>query len=145
MTDRRPVILIADDSEEDRAFVCDALRRLDRDLDVREVEDGIELLEYLRSPGPSRPFPGLILLDLQMPRMDGFEALAEIRRDPALSYVPVIAILTTATDPENVRQTYAAGANAFIGKPSSVARMRELMDTLVSHWFDVAILPEPPV
>jgi CheY-like chemotaxis protein len=141
---QRKAVLIADDSDEDREFIIEALHHVDPEIDVHEVRDGVELLEYLRAPSPSRPFPDLVLLDLKMPRMDGFEALAQIRHDPSLSYVPVIAVFTTATDPEFVRRAYATGANAFIGKPSSVARMRELMSTIVEYWFDAAVLPAPP-
>lgn len=144
MIDHPKTVLIADDSDEDREFITDALRHVDRRLDIHEVRDGVELLEYLRTPGPERPFPDLVLLDLKMPRMDGLEALVQIRADPALRYVPIIAVFTTATDPEFVRRAYATGANAFVGKPSSVAQMRELMSTTVHFWFDSVLLPAPP-
>lgn len=136
-TDRR--VLVVDDSEDDRTFVRTALLSVDPDIQISEACDGVEALDYLRS---DRPFPDLILLDLKMPRKDGMETLAEIRRDPDLRHVPVIAVFTTATDPEYVRLAYTTGANAYLGKPSTMASLREVMDAVVKHWFGVVTLPD---
>jgi CheY-like chemotaxis protein len=97
----------------------------------------------VRSPGPDRPFPDLVLLDLKMPRMDGFEALAEVRADPALRHLPIVTVFTTATDPEFVRRTYAEGANAFLGKPATHEALVTMMRVLASYWFSVVVLPPP--
>ncbi|MEI8335171.1 MAG: response regulator [Chloroflexota bacterium] len=135
------VILVADDDPDDRMFAREALTAVASGLDIREVADGIALLEYLRDPGPERPFPDLVLLDLKMPRMNGFEALAEVRADPTLRHLAVVAVYTTATDPEFVRRTYALGANAFLGKPTTHEGMVTAMRVVVEHWFTVASLP----
>jgi CheY-like chemotaxis protein len=135
------VILLVDDDPEDRMFAREALTAVAAGLDIREAVDGIAFLEYVRSPGPDRPFPDLVLLDLKMPRMDGFEALAELRADPSLRHLPVVAVYTTATDPDFVRRTYAVGANAFIGKPATHEAMVTAMRIVVEHWFAVAVLP----
>lgn len=141
MSGLRQSILIVDDNKHDRAFMSGALEGLDRDIDIHEVCDGVELLEYLRATSPAQPFPDLVLLDFQMPRMNGFEALRAIRDDPALGYVPVVTLFSTASDPEFVRSAYAAGANAFVCKPGMFGDLDELMSTIVHHWFDAAILP----
>ena len=135
------VILLVDDDPEDRMFAREALAAVATGLDIREVVDGIAFLDYVRSPGSDRPFPDLVLLDLKMPRMDGFEALEELRADPALRHIPVVAVYTTATDPEFVRRTYALGANAFLGKPATHEGMINAMRVIVEHWFTVASLP----
>jgi CheY-like chemotaxis protein len=135
------VVLIVDDDAEDRMFAREALAAVAIGLDIREAEDGIAFLEYVRSPDPDRPFPDLVLLDLKMPRMGGFEALAEVLADPALRHLPVVAVYTTATDPEFVRHTYALGANAFLGKPATHEEMKTAMRVVMEHWFGVAVLP----
>jgi CheY-like chemotaxis protein len=136
-TDR--LVLVVDDNEDDRMFVRDALRQVAPEVLVAELGDGVELLEYLRDR--TRPFPDLVLLDLQMPRKDGLETLAEIRLDSSLRHVPVIAVFTTATDQEFVRRAYSSGANAYVGKPSTMAGLRDIMAGLVQHWFEIVTLP----
>jgi len=136
------VILVVDDNEDDRMFVRTALESVDADIVIAEAVDGVEALEYLRDE--TRAFPDFVLLDLKMPRKDGLETLAEIRLDPKLRHLPVVAIFTTATDPELVRRAYDTGANAYVGKPSSINGMRETMAGIVRHWFEIATLPERP-
>lgn len=138
----RGTILVVDDDADDRMFVRRALRTVAGDLHVAEAVDGEQALIYLRDT--SRPFPDLVLLDLKMPRMDGFETLAAIRRDPLLLHRPVVAIFTTATDPESVRKAYRAGANAYVAKPSSMGSLTDMMAGVVRHWFDTATLPQHP-
>lgn len=135
------VILIVDDDPEDRMFTREALVVAAPGVDIREVDDGITFLEYVRSPGRDRPFPDLVLLDLKMPRMDGFEALAEVRADPALRHLPIVAVFTTASDPDFVRRTYAGGANAFLGKPATHEDLVDMMRIVAEHWFGAASLP----
>jgi CheY-like chemotaxis protein len=142
-TNRDRVILVVDDNEDDRMFVRNALTAVDPSIVVAEAVDGVDALAYLRDE--TRTFPDFILLDLKMPRKDGLETLAEIRRDPRLQHLPVVAIFTTATDPAYVRRAYAVGANAFVGKPSSISGMRDVMAAIVRHWFEIATLPPRPV
>jgi two-component system response regulator len=135
------VLLIVDDDPDDRMFTREALLAVAPGLDVREVEDGIEFLDYLRSPGPDRPFPDLVLLDLKMPRMNGFEALAAVRADPALRHLAIVTVFTTATDPEFVLRTYAEGANAFLGKPATREGLVSMMRVVAEYWFGTVSLP----
>ena len=114
-------ILYADDDEDDRMLVHDALREARLINDLRFVEDGEQLLDYLHHRGrytdaTAAPRPGLILLDLNMPRMDGREALAAIKSDPMLRRIPVV-VLTTSKAEEDVLRTYDLGVNSFITKP----------------------------
>jgi two-component system, response regulator len=139
---KRRVILVVDDNEDDRMFVRTALEGVDANIVIAEAGDGVEALEYLRDD--ARAFPDFILLDLKMPRKDGLETLAEIRLDPKLRHLPVVAIFTTATDPDLVRRAYEGGANAFVGKPSTIGGMRETMAGIVRHWFEIATLPRRP-
>jgi CheY-like chemotaxis protein len=136
------LILIVDDSEDDRQFVRDALHGIAPGLRLAEAHDGVEALAYIRNP--ANAMPDLVLLDLKMPRKDGLETLADIRDDLTLRHLPVVAVFTTATDPEFVRRAYAAGANAYIGKPSSMEGLRHIMDGVIRHWFEIATLPPHP-
>lgn len=133
------VVLVVDDSDDDRGFVREALGLVAPELRIVEARDGVEALEFLRRPDVM--FPDFVLLDLKMPRKDGLETLADIRADQTLRHLPVIAAFTTATDPEFVRRAYAAGANAYIGKPSSLQGLRMVMAAIVHHWFTIATLP----
>lgn len=133
------LILVVDDNEDDRMFVRNALNFVDPDIQIAEAVDGFDALRYLRDA--SNPFPDLILLDLKMPRKDGLETLAEIRQDPKLRHLPVVAVFTTATDPEFVKRAYMTGANAYVGKPSNMASLRDVMGGIVRHWFEIATLP----
>jgi two-component system response regulator len=135
------VVFVVDDDPEDRMFTREALEVAAPGVDIREIEDGVVLLDYLQSPGPDHPFPDLVLLDLKMPRMDGFEALDAIRADPALRHLPIVAVFTTANDPDFVRRTYAGGANAFLGKPVTHEGLVDAMRVLAEYWFGVASLP----
>lgn len=138
-------ILMADDDEDDRMFAQDALveARLANHIDF--VEDGEELMDYLRhlgkydnGNGPTRP--GLILLDLNMPRKDGREALKEIKADPKLRQIPVV-VLTTSKAQEDIFRTYDLGVSSFITKPVSFEGLVDIMKTLSKYWFEIVTLP----
>lgn len=137
--DREWLILVADDSADDRMLVRYALNAVAPKVRVSETVDGVDTLAYLRDA--TQPFPDLLLLDLKMPRKDGLETLAEIRGDPELRHLPVIAIFTVETDPEFVRRAYAQGVNAYVEKPSTLAELKVLMEVLVRYWFEIATLP----
>ena len=139
------VILLADDDEEDRMLTADALAESRVVNDLRFVEDGEELLDYLHHRGRysgagSSPTPGLILLDLNMPRKDGREALREIKADADLRRIPVV-VLTTSKAEEDIYRTYDLGANSFITKPVSFDGLVAVMRDLGRYWIEIVELP----
>jgi CheY-like chemotaxis protein len=140
------VILLADDDEEDRMLTSDALVESRVVNDLRFVEDGEELLQRGRYADPAAaPAPGLILLDLNMPRKDGREALREIKADPQLRRIPVI-VLTTSKAEEDIFRTYDLGANSFITKPVHFNALVEVMKEIGRYWIEIVELPSgaPP-
>jgi two-component system response regulator len=146
MPDSRAItIVLADDDEDDRLMTRDALRDARLHNDLRMVIDGVELLEYLRREGKysdpdSSPRPGMILLDLNMPRMDGREALAAIKQDPELRSIPVV-ILTTSKAEEDVIRSYDLGVNSFITKPVTFLGLVEVMKVFSRYWMEIVDLP----
>jgi CheY-like chemotaxis protein len=138
--------LIADDDEDDRLLAEDALRENRLVNDLRFVEDGEELMEYLLQQGKyadprDAPRPGLILLDLNMPKKDGREALQEIKSNDLLRRIPVV-ILTTSKAEEDILKTYDLGVNSFITKPVTFDGLVELMQLLGRYWFEIVELPD---
>jgi CheY-like chemotaxis protein len=138
-------ILIADDDADDRMLAKEALEESRLRNELYFVEDGEELLDYLNRRGkfaePAKaPRPGLILLDLNMPRKDGREALREIKADPDLRRIPVV-IMTTSKAEEDVFRSYDLGANSFITKPVTFERLVELMKVLGQYWIEFVELP----
>ena len=135
-------ILMADDDADDRLLARDALRKSLVATDLVCVEDGEELLAYLRREGPyaRAPRPGLILLDLNMPKKDGREALQEIKADPDLRRIPVV-VLTTSKAEEDLLQSYDLGAASFITKPVTFDALVDLMKTLGRYWIEFVELP----
>jgi CheY-like chemotaxis protein len=142
----RPItILLADDDEEDRMLTSDALEESRVVNDLRFVEDGEELLDYLYKRGryadpDAAPTPGLILLDLNMPKKDGREALRDIKADPDLRRIPII-VLTTSKAEEDIYRTYDLGANSFITKPVAFASLVEVMKEIGRYWIEIVELP----
>ncbi len=139
-------ILMADDDEDDRLLAQDAMEE-SRVLNAfRFVKDGVELLEYLRNEGQfadtqQYPRPNLILLDLNMPRMDGREALQELKKDPNLRAIPVV-ILTTSKEEEAKLKGYDLGAASYITKPVDFDGLVELMKNLGKYWIEIVELPQ---
>lgn len=140
-------ILLADDDEDDRVLTREALEAARVRNQLRCVVDGVELLDYLKRRGryaaEDAPRPTLILLDLNMPRMDGREALAEIRKDPDLRAIPVV-ILTTSKAEADVVATYDLGVNSFITKPVTFPGLVEVMSALNRYWFELVEMPNDP-
>lgn len=146
MTNPHPItILMADDDADDRMLAKDAFEESRVVNDLRFVEDGEELLDYLcrrgqyADPGRS-PRPGVILLDLNMPRMDGREALQEIKADPRLRRIPVV-VLTTSKAEEDIYQTYDLGISSYITKPVTFGALVEVIKTLGRYWIEIVELP----
>ena len=145
-TSRRAItILMADDDADDRMFAKDALEEARLANDIHFVEDGEELMDYLRHQGKfaelnGSPKPGLILLDLNMPRKDGREALKEIKEDDDLKRIPVV-VLTTSKAQEDIYRTYDLGVSSYITKPVSFEGLVDIMKTLGKYWFEIVTLP----
>jgi len=143
---RHPItILMADDDDDDRMLAKKALRGSRLANDMRFVVDGEDLMRYLRRKPPyanglGAPRPGIILLDLNMPKMDGREALSEIKADPDLRQIPVV-VLTTSRAEEDVVRTYDLGVNSFITKPVTFEGLVEVMQALSRYWFEIVDLP----
>jgi CheY-like chemotaxis protein len=144
---RSITILMADDDADDRFMTRDAFLESRLANDLRFVEDGEELMDYLcrrnqYSDPAQSPRPGMILLDLNMPRKDGREALAEIKADPELRQIPVV-VLTTSRAEEDIFRTYDLGANSFIVKPVAFESLVVAVKTLGHYWFKIVELPSP--
>ena len=140
------VILMADDDEDDQLMARDAFETNRLHNVLYFVKDGIELMDYLRRQGnfsdPSTsPRPGLILLDLNMPLMDGREALKEIKSDPELHSIPVV-VLTTSSAEEDIIKTYEYGVNSFITKPVTFQGLVEAIKQIGIYWFEIVELPD---
>lgn len=139
-------ILMADDDDDDRLMTKEAFQEARLANELRFVEDGEELLDYLYhrnkySDPASSPRPGLILLDLNMPRKDGREALKEIKADPEFRQIPIV-VLTTSKAEEDIYRSYDLGVNSFITKPVSFEGMVFVITTLAQYWFQIVRLPE---
>lgn len=139
------IILMAEDDEDDRFLAREAIQESGIAHELRFVDDGRELVDYLHragrySEGRDASRPALVLLDVNMPRLDGWEALAEIRADPSLKGIPVVMMTTSAAE-DDVDRSYAMGANSFIHKPGSFAELVRIMQNVDRNWFRTVSLP----
>ena len=143
-------ILICDDDEDDRALTRQALEDAHISNNLRFVEDGEQLLDYLHQRGEysgetgAAPRPGLILLDLNMPKMDGREALQRIKEDPTLVDIPIVILTTSGLDIDIIR-SYQLGVNSFITKPVTFSGLVEAMNVLGRYWLEIVELPPAPI
>ena len=143
-------ILICDDDDDDRALTRQALEDAHISNDLRFVEDGEQLLDYLHQRGEysgetgAAPRPGLILLDLNMPKMDGREALQRIKEDPTLVDIPIVILTTSGLDIDIIR-SYQLGVNSFITKPVTFSGLVEAMNVLGRYWLEIVELPPAPI
>lgn len=138
-------ILMADDDPDDRLLTQEALEGGRLINDIRFVEHGEELLDYLRkqgkyAPPAEAPRPGIILLDLNMPRKDGRAVLKDIKSDPQLRTIPVV-VLTTSKADEDVYRSYDLGVNSYIVKPVTFEALVDILATLEKYWFEIVELP----
>ena len=146
ISQQKPVsILIADDAPDDRLMAREALRQNYSPCQVYSVEDGEELMDYLYHRGKfadvnAFPDPNLVLLDLNMPRKNGIEALREIKSDPILRPIPIV-VLTTSKEEEDIYRSYDLGVNSFITKPLTYESLVNTMKILGKYWFEVVQLP----
>ena len=146
MKNGKPItILMADDDADDRAMTKEAFEESKLANDLRFVEDGVELLDYLKRRGKysdpnCSPRPGLILLDLNMPKKDGREALQEIKADPDLRRIRVV-VMTTSKAEQDIFRTYELSAASYITKPVTFAGLAEVVRTLGKYWLEIVELP----
>lgn len=139
-------ILIADDDEEDRMLVEEAMEESCLANPLRFVENGEEVMDYLHHRGAFKdknkyPRPGLILLDLNMPKKDGREVLAEIKADGNLRKIPIV-VLTTSKAEEDILRTYDLGVNSYITKPVTFAGLVDIIQNLGKYWFEIVSIPK---
>lgn len=149
MSPRRspPLFLIADDDPADQRLAVEAVKQSNIAVELRFVSDGEELLEYLwrtgrYAPPVEAPAPRIVLLDLNMPRKTGLEALREIKADRTLRRTPVV-VLTTSASAAAVQESYRLGANSYITKPAAFADFVVVMETLGQYWIDVVQVSAP--
>lgn len=139
-------ILVADDDEEDRMLFQEAFEESDlAKHDLRFVEDGEELMDYLTRKGrysdpESSPRPAIVLLDLNMPRKDGREALYELKSHPKLRSIPVVVMTTSGAD-EDILGSYDLGVNSFARKPVSMAHLKEFIEIFGAYWLRSVEIP----
>jgi CheY-like chemotaxis protein len=144
--DERVIILMADDDDDDYLLTQKALQASKLLNNLGRVKDGEELIDYLkgRAEYEGNPMPqgrpGVILLDLNMPRKDGREALREIKSDPDLADIPIV-IFTTSKAEEDIYRSYKLGVNSFITKPVTFESLIQVMQTLGKYWFEIVELP----
>lgn len=141
----KQTILLAEDDPDDRMLTMRALAQGEKDIDVRSVTDGEELMDYLHRRGSyggeaGAPRPAIILLDLNMPRKDGREALAEIKADPELRRIPVV-VLTTSEAKQDIQQSYDLGVNAYVTKPVTFEQLSDVLGVIGRFWMDIVQLP----
>ena len=147
MKPMKPItILVADDDPDDRQLTKEAFEEAKLVNDLRFVEDGVELLDYLRHKGKysdpaSSPRPSILLLDLNMPRKDGRQALAELKQDPNLKMIRVI-IMTTSKAEEDILRTYNLSATSYITKPVTFDALVDVVKTIGKYWLEIVELPD---
>ncbi len=138
-------ILMAEDAIDDQILMRQALSKSRLVYELYIVKDGEELLDFLHRRGEYReerkaPRPDLILLDLDLPKMNGKEALKVIKADPNLRRIPVV-VLTSSSSPEDIRCSYELGASSYLTKPKMFESLVEAVNTLGEYWFDIVELP----
>lgn len=135
-------LVLAEDDPEDAFMILRALRRCRADLGIQTVRDGVALIEHLNERlAMGRALPQLVLLDLNMPRMDGREVLAAMKADARLSAVPVV-VLTTSIEHEDRDRAQRLGAAGYLTKPDGFGLLVELLRTLTEQWFGAAPVAE---
>lgn len=140
------LILYAEDDPEDRLIFYDALEEIRVKIKVKILNDGTELLNYLQHKGafedrPENTDPELIILDLNMPKLGGYETLKKIRQDKKFGLIPVV-IFSTSRSRTDVNKCYKSGANTFICKPDTFSELINKLNSLIEYWFETGELPK---
>jgi two-component system, response regulator len=138
LADEAQTILIVEDSEDDFEATMRAFKRTNLKNPIRRAASGMEALSILREGEGGRP--GLVLLDLNMPGLDGRRILAIIKSDPVLRKIPVV-VLTTSSDERDIEECYVLGANTYIQKPVDLDGLFAAIQRLKEYWFEIALLP----
>ncbi len=144
MTSRQPIeILLVEDSAADVRLTTEALRRAKVTNNLHVVRDGETAMAFLRREAPhgESPRPDLVLLDLNLPRKDGREVLAEIKADAELRRIPVV-VLTTSSEEEDVLRAYELHANSYVTKPVDFGQFLKVVAAIEGFWLEVVRLPE---
>jgi CheY-like chemotaxis protein len=141
----RPIILLADDDPDDQEMIRRALVKSQLLVDLHAVEDGEQLLDFLHhrerfAPPVPSPRPWIILLDLNMPKMDGREALVEIKAHALFRRIPVV-VMTTSSAERDISRAYHLGSSSFIRKPVTLTALAQVMSVLGKYWFEIVSLP----
>ncbi len=136
---------MADDDPEDILLTKEAIEEVAPDINFKSVAGGQELIDYLSTVNKGdvsvdKPCPGLVLLDLNMPRKNGFEVLSEMKNDPTWKSIPVL-VLSTSQGEGDINRSYGLGANAFIPKPRTFDELLLIMEQTMNYWFQVIRLP----
>ncbi len=143
--DERATILVVEDDPNDLFFLKRAFSAVQSKCLMQAVGDGAEAIDYLRgvddySDRKQFPLPALILMDLKMPRVDGFEFLGWLRREPGLKLIPVV-VLSSSNLPLDVKRAYELGANSFVVKVQNSTTLPEMLQTLASYWLEICETP----
>ncbi|MBF7073421.1 response regulator [Glaciecola sp. MH2013] len=144
-TNEPNLILMADDDEDDRMLAKDAMEAAGASYSCHTVADGQELLDYLRCEGQYRDkaptdLPSVILLDLNMPILDGRQTLKQLKADTRLSSIPVV-ILSTSAESDDINEGYCLGASSYMVKPTEFSTMVNMMKQFNDFWFECASVP----
>jgi len=146
MENGRPTLLIVEDNDDDIFFIDRIFKQLGARCELRFARDGIEAIEYLSGKGnfsdrSKNPMPTIILMDLKMPRMNGFEVLEWMHQQPEIKLIPTI-VVTSSTLQEDVTRAYRLGANAVMNKPVDKDSLMQMLKTFHVYWTDFVEMPE---
>jgi len=135
-------VLLVEDNPAEVRLASEALLEWSTPMNLHSVSDGVEALQFLRNEAPfeTAPRPDLMLLDVNLPRMDGKTVLSDIKNDPALAAIPVI-VMTTSTDPTEIENLYRLHANAFVPKPMDLNTFFDVIKNIETFWIHTAVLP----
>lgn len=139
---RTYTVLLVEDDMADAMLIEEALTEQGMARGIRRADDGVAALEYLRDPQTDRP--DLIVLDLNMPRMNGRELLNVLKNDPDLSSIPSV-VLTTSAAPDDIDDAYRQNANAYVTKPVNLDDFIKTVQSIDSFFFDTAVTPHHPI
>ncbi|MBP0031183.1 response regulator [Roseofilum sp. Guam] len=135
-------ILMIEDNSAHVRLIQEGFKQITRPYQIRSVDNGVDAIAYLRSEPPftERLLPDLVLLDLNLPRKNGREVLAEIKTDPKLKHIPIL-ILSTSQRPEDIQESYQLHANCYLHKPSNLKQLFYLVEQIETFWFRTVSLP----
>jgi CheY-like chemotaxis protein len=138
----KPVnILLVEDSPSDVRLVREALREAAIPVHLALARDGVDAIDYLRGAERAGNLPELIVLDLNLPRINGHEVLAQVKKSPVLKRIPVV-IMTSSRAPEDINEAYALDANCYVAKPSDLHEFIRVMRSIENFWLTTATLPD---